>query len=153
VGYVLFTSLVCTILVSFNIGTSMNSEESEDEDTNTPHTPMPKRGNFVFCNGCIASVSSSVLLQSPTSTRICQAPSVKILSQEKLELGLARNTTEDRAVKPPQSVCGDVSSAFGLSGSVSNSTRLSFSDQASDSLIPIDTSTLSVRLITEAALV
>jgi len=151
VGYVLLSSLVCTILVSVNVATRLDIiDDDDDEDNNIPHSPMSRRGSFVFFGRRAAPVYSSIPLQSSTNTRTSHCPSVKIISQKKLEKGLAPNTMEERAVKPAQSGYIEVSSALGLTDTFSD-TCLSSADQASDSLISILHSSLSVCLINETA--
>jgi len=146
VGYVLLASLVCTILVSLNIGTRLdNIDEDDDEDNSTPHSPMPRR-SFVFFGRREAPEYSSIPLQSCTNNRTSNLPSVKIISQKKWEKGLAPKTTEEKGAKPAKSMYMEVSRALGLTGSASD-TYLSSADQASDSLIPIRTSSVSVCLI------
>jgi len=152
VGYVLCVSLVCTILVSLNINTRLDIDEDDDEDSNIPHTPMPRRGSFVCFGAHVAPEYSSIPLQSGTNTRTSNLPSVKIISQKNLKHGLVPNTTEEKAAKPAQSMHIEVSRAPGLTGSGSD-TWWSSADQASDSLIPIPTSSISVSLINETATV
>jgi len=149
VGYVLLSSLVCTIYVSVNVDTRLDiTDEDDDEDNNIPHSPLPRRGSFVFFGRRVAPVYSSIPLQSSTNTQVRHCPSVKIISQKKLEKGLAPNTMEERAVKSAQSGYIEVSSALGLTDTVSD-TCLSSADQGSDSLISILHSSLSVCLINE----
>jgi len=149
VGYVFFTLLVCTILVSLNISRGTDIVQDDDEDNNNPHSPMPQRGSFVFFDAPIAPDHSSITLQSQTNALTYQSASLTISSRKKLELGLAPNHTE-RAANPEKSVYPEVSSAFGLTGSVSD-TCLSSHDQASDSLIRIPSPTLSVCVTDEKA--
>jgi len=141
VGYVLTTLLVCNILVSLNVGRRADIVDDDGEDDNTPHTPMPQRGSFVFFDEPIAPVHSSIPLQSQTNTLTNQSASLTITSRHKLKLGLAPNYS-GRSAEPEQSLC--------LTGSVSD-TYLSSHDQASDSLIRIPSPTLSVRLTNEKA--
>jgi len=137
VGYVLLSSLICTIYVSVNVDTRLDiTNEDDDEDNNIPHSPMPRRGSFVFFGRRAAPAYSSIPLQSSTNTQIRHCPSVKIISQKKLEQGLAPNTTKERAGEPAPSVCIEISSALDLTDSVSD-TCLYSADQGSDSLIPI----------------
>jgi len=149
VGYVLLSSLVCTIYVSVNVDTRLDiTDEDDDEDNNIPHSPLPRRGSFVFFGRRVAPVYSSIPLQSSTNTEIRHCPSVKIISQKKLEQGLAPKTTKERAAEPAQSVCIEVSSARDLTDSVSD-TCLFSAHQGSDSLIPIRPSSLTLCLNNE----
>jgi len=96
VGYSLFTVLLLTILVSLNTPITHNNNEEEDEDIDTPHSPMPTIGVF-FEEDIQKSVS--IASQSLSNRGIADSPSLKkvLRSQERVTTGVHDNKEDLKA--------------------------------------------------------